>query len=98
VSIITGIKPMQLTIDIGYDQVFQLVRQLSSREQKRLAKEIVSPEQEPKCSRKKWKQILSNTPILKPGDAQNLEETLNNFRKDFNDAFERRRLGLVGSD
>ena len=38
---------MQVTIDIGYDQVFELVRQLSPEEQERLAKEIMSPEPEP---------------------------------------------------
>jgi len=95
---------MQLTIDIGYDQVFQLVRQLSPNDRRRLAKKIVSEDNlsetfgRPKCSREKWKQILASTPTLSPEDSQELEVSLKNFRKDFNDAFERRRLGLVGSD
>jgi hypothetical protein len=37
---------MQATIDIGYDQVFQLAWQLSPRDRERLAKEIVSAEPE----------------------------------------------------
>jgi len=95
---------MQLTIDIGYDQVFQLVRQLPPRDRKRLAKEMVSEDKhpetfgQPRCSREKWKQILASTPTLNPEDAQEWEISLKNFRKDFNDAFERRRLGLVGPD
>ena len=147
---------MQMTINVGYDQVYELVRQLPPREKERLAKEIVSNEQEPvpseleprqdlivleqgddfsivqvpfpdteegrarqkeqeqlqkeyreahpdilghpKCSREQWRQILANAPTLTPEDAQELEESMNNFRKEFNDAFERRRFGLVGSD
>ena len=38
---------MSSTIAIGYDQVFQLVRQLSPRDRERLAKEMVSDGQEP---------------------------------------------------
>jgi hypothetical protein len=38
---------MQQTINIGYDQVFQLVRQLSSGDRKRLVKEITFTEEEP---------------------------------------------------
>jgi len=38
---------MQATIDIGYDQVFQLAWQLSPRDRERLVKEIVSAEPEP---------------------------------------------------
>ena len=95
---------MQLTIDIGYDQVFQLVRQLPPNDRKRLAKEIGSENkrldtiEQPKCSREKWKQILENAPTLNPEDAQEWEASMQNFRKDFNNACERRRLGLVGSD
>ena len=37
---------MQLTIDIGYDQLFELVRQLPMRERERLVKEVVTPEQD----------------------------------------------------
>jgi len=88
---------MQLTIDIGYDQVSQLVWQLPPRDREKLVKEIV-PSRQLKCSREEWKQILANAPTLNPQDAQELEESMKNFRKDFNDAFERRRLGLVGSD
>jgi len=147
---------MQTTIDIGYDQVFQLARQLSPRERTRLAQEIVPVEREPalsdteplqdlivlergdgysivqvpfpdteegrirkkeqerlqkevrathseifgqpKCSRAEWLQILSNAPTLTPEGAQELDESMKNFRKDFNDAIERRRLGLVDFD
>jgi Mg2+/citrate symporter len=91
-----GANPIPPTISIGYVQVFQLAWQLSPRERKRLAKEIVSRPQ--KCSRKKWKQILSSVPTLSAEDAQELEKSMKNFRKEFNDAFECRRLGLVGSD
>ena len=90
-------QPMQFTIDIGYDQVSQLVWQLPPRDRERLAKEI-APSKQPKCSREKWKQILASAPTLNSQDAQGLEESMKNFRKDFNDAFERRCLGLVGSD
>ena len=88
---------MQLTIDIGYDQVFQLVRQLPPRERERLAEEIAPVKQKPKCSREEWEQILSSAPTLTSEEAQEWEESMKNFRKDFNDAFER-RLGLVGAD
>jgi len=88
---------MQLTIDIGYDQVSQLVWQLPPRDRERLVKEIV-PSRQPKCSREKWKQILASAPTLNPQDAQELEVSMKHFRKDFNDAFERCHLGLVGSD
>jgi len=89
---------MQLTIDIGYDQVFQLVRQLSPRERERLAKEIVPAEQKPKRSREEWKRILANAPTLSPDNAQKLEESMKKFRKEFNDAIERRRFGHFGPD
>jgi uncharacterized membrane protein YheB (UPF0754 family) len=49
---------MQLTIDIGYDQVFQLVRQLSPRERERLAKEIVPAKSEPFLSDDEQRQDL----------------------------------------
>jgi len=104
---------MQLTIDIGYDQLFELVRQLPAREKERFAREMAMPEQDtpqvdwqprsavlghPKCSREEWRQILANTPTLNPEDAHALEESVKNFRREFNNAFERRRLGLVGTD
>jgi len=103
---------MQLTIDIGYDQLFELVRQLPAMEKERFVKERAKPEQDtqgdwqqrsavlghPKCSREEWQQILANTPTLGPEDAHALEESMNNFRKEFNNAFERRSLGLVGAD
>ena len=147
---------MQATIDIEYDQVFQMAWQLSPRDRERLAKEIVSAEPEtipadteprqdlivleqhegfrilqvpfpdteegrirqkeqkqlqkqyrkkhpdvighPKCSREEWKQILSIAPTLTSEESQELEESMKNFRKEFNDAFECRRLGLIGSD
>ena len=147
---------MQATIDIGYEQVFQLTWQLSPRDRERLAKEIVTAEPEPtpvdtesrpdlivleqgdgyrilqvpfpdteegrmrqkkqkqlqekhrrnypdvlghpKCSREEWKRILSSAPTLSSEESHELEESMKNFRKEFNDAFECRRLGLVGSD
>ncbi|MCL2711379.1 MAG: hypothetical protein FWE95_10915 [Planctomycetaceae bacterium] len=147
---------MQMTIDVGYDQVYQLARQLPPRERRRLAKKIAprkrkpapaddEPRQDlivlerrnglvvyqvpfpdteegrirqeeqkelqrefrenhpeffgqPKCSREEWQQILLSAPTLTPGDAQEFEESMKNFRKDFNNAFERRRLGLVDID
>jgi len=104
---------MQLTTDIGYDQLFELVRQLPAREKERFIREMAKPEQgttqgdwqqrsavlgHPKCSREEWQQILANAPTLSPEDAHALEESMNNFRKEFNNAFERRSLGLVGTD
>ena len=52
----------------------------------------------PKCSREGWKRILSTAPTLTSEESQELDESMKNFRKEFNDAFECRRLGLVGSD
>ena len=104
---------MQLTIDIGYDQLFELVRQLPAREKERFVREMAMPEQDtpqvdwqqrsavlghPKCSREDWQQILANVPTLSSEDAQKLEDAMNNFRKEFNDEIERRSLGLVGTD
>ena len=37
---------MQLTIDIGYDQLFELVRQLPAREKERFVKEVATSEQD----------------------------------------------------
>ena len=37
---------MQLTIDIGYDQLFELVRQLPAWEKERFVREMAIPEQE----------------------------------------------------
>jgi len=88
---------MQLTIDIGYEQLFELVRQLPPREKERFVRDMVKPEQK-KCSREKWHQILSTVPTLDSEEVQNLEESMDNFRKEFNSAFERRCLGLVGTD
>jgi hypothetical protein len=93
-----GGNPMQLTIDIGYDQVFQLVRQLSPKERERLAKEIVPAEQKTKCSREEWKQILASAPTLSPENAQEMEKSMKNFRKEFNDAIESRRFRHFGPD
>ena len=45
---------MQVTIDFGYDQIFELVRQLSPVEQERLQKELElakQAEKRPKISR-----------------------------------------------
>ena len=147
---------MQLTIDIGYDQLFELVRQLPAWERERLVSEMATTKQSafqaesesrqdlivveqgegyrilqvpfpdteegrkreneqkrmqdevrqrhsevfgrPKCSREEWRQILSSVPTLNSEDAQGLEESMNNFRKEFNNAFERRSLGFVGTD
>ena len=103
---------MQLTIDIGYDQLFELVKQLPAREKERFVREMAKPEQDtqvdwqqhsavlghPKCSREEWQQILANVPTLSPEDAQKLEDAMNNFRKDFNNEIERRSLGFVGTD
>ena len=142
---LTETKAMQLTINIGYDQVFELVRQLSPEEKERLAKEMIATEQKPvqsvmrrredlivlkrgkdhtivqipfpdteegrtrkkelerlqketrkkqpkifeqsKCSCEEWKQILSGSPTLPSEDAQKLEKSMKNFRREFNNVF-----------
>jgi len=147
---------MQMTIDVGYEQVVQLFWQLPPRERTRFVREVVPTESEPvlsedeprpdlivlergdgysivqvpfpdtkegrirqkaqeqlqrkyrethpailgrpKCSREKWKQILANAPTLTPEEVQEWEESMKNFRKEFNDDLERRCLRLVGSD
>ena len=38
---------MQMTIDVGYDQVYQLARQLPPRERRRLAKKIAPRKRKP---------------------------------------------------
>ena len=146
---------MQLTVNIGYDQLFELVRQLPPREKERFVKDITSSERnvsqsesesrpdlivlergegyrivqvpfpdteegrmrekelkrlqnevrqrrsdisaQPERSREEWQQILSKMPTLDAEDVQGLEESMNNFRKEFNNAFERRCPGFVGS-
>ena len=59
---------MQMTIDIGYDQVFQLAWQLPPRERTRLAKEIVSAE-EPTLSDTESRQDLI---VLERGDGYSI--------------------------
>ena len=44
---------------------------------------------------KKW---MTECPSATPEEIQKLEKSIKNFRKEFNDAIENRRLGLVGSD
>ena len=60
---------MQMTINVGYDQVYELVRQLPPRERKRLAKEIVSSEQEPALTEPEPRQDLI---VLEQGDGYSI--------------------------
>ena len=152
---------MQATIDIGYEQVFQLAWQLSPRDRERLAKEIVSAEpetvpadteprpdlivleqgdgyrilqvpyadtEEGRMRQKETEELqkqhreehpelfvqpskeeiekrrqtlnkwMTECPSATPEEIQKLEKSIKNFRKEFNDAIESRRLGLIGSD
>jgi hypothetical protein len=70
---------MQITIDIGYDQVFQLVRQLSPREQVRLfhdsVSSIVHPSgSEPEISDEAYYEFLVNFPVVSEGEISQILE------------------------
>jgi len=60
---------MQMTIDIGYDQVFQLVRQLSPKEKIRLFRESACPTtypavSEPEVPDEEYYKFLMNFPVV----------------------------------
>ena len=60
---------MQMTIDVGYDQVFQLVRQLSPKDKVRLVREGVlsnafSDVSEPEMSDEEYYEFAMNFPVI----------------------------------
>jgi hypothetical protein len=63
---------MQLTIDIGYDQVFQLVRQLTPRERERLTKDIAFVE--PEIPDKEYYEFLMNFPVVSEEEIEHILE------------------------
>jgi len=69
---------MQSTINIGYDQVFQLVRQLSPGERKRLFHEsefsaTFSEVAEPEVPDEEYYEFLMNFPVVSEEEIERIE-------------------------
>jgi len=76
-----GVKRMQLTINIGYDQIYELVRQLPATEKIRLVQEGVfatafpfpkSPE--PELSDEEYYEFLMNFPVVSDEEIERILE------------------------
>ena len=70
---------MQLTINIGYDQVFELVRQLPPRERKRLFLEseftaVVRQTPEPAAFDEEYYAFLANFPVVSEEEIERILE------------------------
>lgn len=88
---------MQITPDFGYDQVFELVRQLSPEELERLTRELkkrrVVPMEKQKLSKEEYAKMLLDCPVMTDEEFESFEKTRKELRDDFN-----RRLGFFGAD
>jgi len=74
---------MQVTIDIGYDQVFELVRQLPPEGKERLFWEI-EPKRRVDQNRQEALRLALECPVATPEDIGNQNEFgQNEFRKQF---------------
>lgn len=70
---------MQITIDFGYDQVFELVRQLSPEEREKLVHDIQETDSEPdkaerKMTKEEYHEFLMNFPVISEEEIQLMEE------------------------
>ena len=70
---------MQMTIDIGYDQVFQLVRQLSPTEKTRLFRESACATtypaiSEPEVPDEEYYEFLMNFPVVSEEEIERILE------------------------
>ena len=70
---------MQVTIDIGYDQVFELVRQLSPEGRERLFREL-DTKREVEQNRQEALRLALECPVAAPEDIENQNEFRRQFR------------------
>jgi len=80
-----GVNLMQLTIDIGYDQVFQLVRQLPPREKTRLHESVFSAMSpttpEPVIPDDEYYEFLMNFPVVSEEEIEQILEAKKEVNK-----------------
>jgi len=79
VKTIIGVKAMQMTIDVGYDQVLQLFRQLSPRDRTRLVRENALPTTHPNVSEpeipdEEYYEFLMNFPVVSEEEIEQILE------------------------
>ena len=77
---------MQLTVDLGYDQVFQLVRQLSSGDKERLFHEgrsLIMPTKLPESemSDEEYYDFLMNFPVVSEEEIEKILEAKEEVNK-----------------
>ena len=69
---------MQMTLDIGYDQIYELVRQLPPREKIRLHESIFSSpfpgSAEPEIPDKEYYEFLMNFPVVSEEEVEQILE------------------------
>ena len=68
---------MQLTINIGYDQIYELVRQLPPKEKMRLHESIFSPfpsVSEPNVPDDEYYEFLMNFPVVSEEEIEQILE------------------------
>ncbi len=91
---------MQVTTNFGYDQIFELARRLSPEEQERLAQSLhasnprlpgtVLSEDEIEKKRQELIRLALECPVASEEEICEIEKNMKNFRKEFNESFERR--------
>lgn len=96
---------MSTTNDFGYDYVFELAKQLSPEERDRLIRELekgrkktgeLAPghstptKEEMEEKRQKLIRLSLECPVATEEEIREIEENMKNFRKEFNESFERR--------
>lgn len=70
---------MRITIDFGYDQVFELARQLSPEEREKLVHDLQETDSEPdkterKMTKEEYYEFLMNFPVISEEEIQLMEE------------------------
>lgn len=78
---------MQITPDFGYDQIFELVRQLSPEEKERLQQELKLAEQaetRPEMTKGEYQKFLMECPVMTEEEIEEMERNIREFRNGFN--------------